>query len=101
MTTVDPILILVGGVAFALHFLGKWQSTTDKFIPWITTKANVTYFATSVLFCALAILLQPELSEALGMKPLTYAAIMCYGGGHFVARFLEMKQASEEKKAGQ
>jgi hypothetical protein len=101
MMTVDPILILVGGVAFALHFLGKWQSTTEKFIPWITTKANVTYFATSVLFCALAILLQPELSEVLGMKPLTYAATMCYGGGHFVARFLEVKQAVEIKKAEQ
>ena len=101
MTTVDPILILVGGVAFALHFLGKWQSTTDTFVRWITTKENVTYFVSGILLCALAILLQPELSEALGMKPLTYAAIMCYGGGHFVARFLEMKQASEEKKNGQ
>lgn len=98
---IDKTMILVGAVAFLLHFIGKWQSTTDKFIPWISTKANATYFISSVLLCILALLLQPELASALGMQPLTYAAVACYGGGHFVARYLEIKAAAEEKSAAQ
>lgn len=99
MTMIPTDLALVGAVAFGLHFLGKWRSTPLPFIRWITAKDNVIYFVSSLLLCALALLLQPELSAALGMQPLTYAAIMCYGGGHAVSRFLEIKGAETEKRA--
>ena len=97
----DTNLILIGAISFALHFIGKWQSTTCAFLPWITTKENTTYFISSLLLCALALILQPELSEAFGMLPRTYATIACYGGGHLVARYLEVKQAVEIKQAAQ
>lgn len=91
--------IIVGGVAFLLHLLGKWRSTPLPFIPWITAKKNAVYFAMALLLCFLALLLQGELSTVLGMQPLTYAAVMCYGGGHAVSRVLDIRSAEGIKRS--
>jgi hypothetical protein len=98
---IETNLLIVGAVSFLLHVVGKWQSTTCNFWDWIKSKDVEAYFITSFLLCTLALILQPELAAALGMQPLTYAAITCYGGGHFVATYLEVKQAVEIKKAEQ
>jgi hypothetical protein len=89
----------IGLVSFALHFIGKWKGTTKPFWEWLWNKESMTYWVTSGLFCILALLMINEWSEPLGMKPMTYAVITCYGGGHLVSRFLGIKDAAAEKKA--
>lgn len=96
-------LILVGAAALGLHFVGKWKETTEPFLSWLWSKKSVSYWVTSVLLCAIALVIQPELADAegmvLGMKPMTYAVVMCYGGGHAVSRLLGITEAAAEKKA--
>lgn len=95
---IEPTILAVGVSSFALHFIGKWKETTAPFGKWISNRESVLYWTTSTLLCFLSLLLQPDLSEAFGMKPLTYAAVMCYGGGHIVSRILGIKHAAAEKK---
>ena len=96
---IEPTLLAVGAVSFGLHFIGKWKETTMPFGQWFINKQSIVYWLSSLGLCALALLMQPEWAEALGMKAMTYAVVTCYGGGHLVSRFLGIKDAAAERKA--
>lgn len=96
---IEPTLIAAGTVGFGLHFIGKWKETTLPFTKWIGNKEALTYWITSTLLCFGALLLTEEVAEPLGFQPITWALVVCYGGGHAVSRFLNIKQAEAERKA--
>ena len=96
----DPTTAIVGTLAFALHVYGKFGERTaqEKFFPWLGQQLG--YLFTSISFCAIGLLLQPEIMEPLGFtKPLTFAFVLCYGAGHLVSRVLGMSAASKARKA--
>lgn len=91
--------IALACIGFVLHFLGKWKETTLPFMEWLTTKDSVIYWITSLLFCALAIIMIHEWAPFIGMSENTYAIVVTYGGGHFISRLLNMKSAAAERYA--
>ena|ERR1700754_908802 len=95
----DPLVLTVGALSFGLHFLGKWGETTEPFPAWFLTKQSLIYWVTSLILCILSLIWQPELAPVLGMQPITYAIVSCYGGGHLVSRLINLRQASVERKA--
>lgn len=96
--TFDPIVLTLGTLGFAAHFVGKWKETPLPFGDWMSDKQTVTYFISSLLFCAIALIMQPQWSGAMGMEPNTYSLVMGYGGGHLVSRFLNVKEAAVTKR---
>ena len=94
----DPTTAIVGTLAFALHLVGKYKENTTAipFPKWIGQ--NIGYALTSIAFCALGLLLKDEIMEPLGFsKPLTFAAVLCYGAGHLVSRILGIANATKIK----
>ena len=88
---------ILGTVAFALHFLGKWQETSQPFREWVTSKASIIYWITSTLLCVLAMLMAAEWAPVAGMSINTWAVVTCYGGGHLVSRLLNIQSAAAER----
>lgn len=93
----DPTVAILGLLGFVAHFLGKWKETPLPFKEWASDKQTVIYFLTAGIFCIIALVMQPQWSGAVGMEPNTYSLAMTYGGGHFVSRFLNIKEAGAIK----
>jgi hypothetical protein len=96
----EPTTAIVGALAFGLHLYGKFAARTkaERFGLW--AKENVGYILSSAALCALGILLKDEVMEPLGFtKPLTYIAVMCYGGAHLISRVIGMNEGAKMRKA--
>lgn len=93
------IIYMLGAIGLILHFLGKWKETTMPFNQWVSSKDSVIYWITSLLFCAIAMIMVDEWAPATGMSPHTYALVVCYGGGHFISRLLNMNTAAALRRA--
>lgn len=89
---------IIGTVAFALHFLGRWKETPLPFIEWVTSKDSIIYWITSTLLCVLAMMMGPEWAHVAGMSLNTWTAVTCYGGGHLVSRLLNIQSAAAERR---
>lgn len=90
---------ILGTVAFALHFLGKWKETPLPFLEWVRSKDSLIYWITSTLLCALAMLMGREWAPVAGMSLNTWTVVTCYGGGHLVSRLLNIQSAAAERRA--
>ena len=95
---VDTQTLILGTVAFFLHFMGKWKETPLPFLEWVKTKDNIIYWITSTLLCALAMLMADEWAGVAGMTKNTWVAVTCYGGGHVVSRLLNIQSAAVERR---
>ena len=97
---IEPVSATIGTLAFGLHLYGKFKErhNLEKFWPWL--KDNLGYTLSSLALCAISLLGQSEIMDALGFtKPWIYTAVVCYGGGHAVSRVIGMTQATKERKA--
>jgi len=97
---IEPLSAVIGTLSFGLHMYGKHKERTDLQTLGQWLKDHIGYILSSLALCAIALLGQAEIMEALGFtKPIIYAAVVCYGGGHAVSRVIGMTQATKERKA--
>jgi hypothetical protein len=97
---IEPLSAVIGTLAFGLHLYGKYGERTalQPFMPWV--RDNVGYILSSIALCAIGLLAQVDIMEAIGMtKAPIYAAVLCYGGGHAVSRIIGLREANKERKA--
>lgn len=93
------MIYALAAIGLLLHFLSKWKETTMPLGAWVSTKDSVIYWITSLLFCVVAMLMVKEWAPAMGMSEHTYSIVVCYGGGHFISRLLNMNTAAALRRA--